>query len=126
MTCFTDIGGAYYTKPIAWAYSNGIVSGVTSTTFVPNRVVTRQEAIAILYKFCVDSSMASAQSSAVLNDFADLGQVANYARDAFSWAVSNGMVSGSSANGKVYLSPNTSLYRAQAAVLLQQMMEEIL
>ena len=126
MTCFTDIGGAYYTKPVAWAYSNGIVSGVTSTTFVPNRIVTRQEAIAILYKFCVDSSMASAQSSAVLNDFADLGQVANYARDAFSWAVSNGMVSGSSANGKVYLSPNTSLYRAQAAVLLQQMMEEIL
>ena len=126
MACFTDIGGAYYTKAVAWAYSNGIVSGVTSTTFVPNRVVTRQEAIAILYKFCVDSSMASAQSSAVLNDFADLGQVANYARDAFSWAVSNGMVSGSSANGKVYLSPNTSLYRAQAAVLLQQMMEEIL
>ena len=126
MACFTDIGGAYYTKPVAWAYSNGIVSGVTSTTFVPNRIVTRQEAIAILYKFCVDSSMASAQSSAVLNDFADLGQVANYARDAFSWAVSNGMVSGSSANGKVYLSPNTSLYRAQAAVLLQQMMEEIL
>ena len=126
MACFTDIGGAYYTKAVAWAYSNGIVSGVTSTTFVPNRIVTRQEAIAILYKFCVDSSMASAQSSAVLNDFADLGQVANYARDAFSWAVSNGMVSGSSANGKVYLSPNTSLYRAQAAVLLQQMMEEIL
>ena len=126
MACFTDIGGAYYTKPVAWAYSNGIVSGVTSTTFVPNRIVTRQEAIAILYKFCVDSSMASAQSSEVLNDFADLGQVANYARDAFSWAVSNGMVSGSSANGKVYLSPNTSLYRAQAAVLLQQMMEEIL
>lgn len=126
MACFTDIGGAYYTKPVAWAYSNGIVSGVTPTTFVPNRVVTRQEAIAILYKFCVDSSMASAQSSAVLNDFADLGQVASYARDAFSWAVSNGMVSGSSANGKVYLSPNTSLYRAQAAVLLQQMMEEIL
>ena len=126
MACFTDIAGAYYTKPVAWAYSNGIVSGVTATTFVPNRVVTRQEAVAILYKFCVDGGVAGTKSAADLSAFADRAQVAGYATEAFSWAVSTGLVTGSASGGKIYLSPNTSLYRAQAAVLLQHLVEEIL
>ena len=126
MACFTDIAGAYYTKPVAWAHSNGIVSGVTPTTFVPNRIVTRQEAVAILYKFCVDGGAAGAKSAADLSAFADRAQVAGFATEAFSWAVATGLVTGSSSGGKVYLSPNTSLYRAQAAVLLQHLVEEIL
>ena len=126
MDCFTDIGGAYYTKAVAWAYNNGIVSGVTATTFVPNRIVTRQEAVAILYKYCVNGHMAGSKSASDLSAFADRGQVASYARDAFGWAVSNGLVAGSVSGGKVYLSPNTNLYRAQAAVMLQHIMEDIL
>ena len=126
MGCFTDIGGAYYTKPVAWAYSNGIVSGVTATTFVPNRIVTRQEAVAILYKYCVTGNMAGAKSASDLSGFADRAQVASYAKDAFGWAVSNGLVAGSASGGKVYLNPNTNLYRAQAAIMLQHMMEDIL
>ena len=126
MDCFDDIGGAYYTKPVAWAYSNGIVSGVTPNTFVPNRTVTRQEAVAILYKFCVDSDQVSSHSDAVLSGFADRAQVANYAVNAFNWAVSNGLVSGSAAGNKVYLNPNAPLYRAQAAIMLQHCVEDIL
>ena len=126
MTCFTDIGGAYYTKAVAWAYNNGIVSGVTPTTFVPNRIVTRQEAVAILYKYCVNGHLASSKSASDLSAFADRAQVASYAKDAFGWAVSNGLVSGSASGGKVYLNPNTNLYRAQAAIMLQHIMEDIL
>ena len=126
MTCFTDIGGAYYTKAVAWAYNNGIVSGVTPTTFVPNRIVTRQEAVAILYKYSVNGHLASSKSASDLSAFADRAQVASYAKDAFGWAVSNGLVSGSASGGKVYLNPNTNLYRAQAAIMLQHIMEDIL
>ena len=126
LDCFSDIGGAYYTKPVAWAYSSGIVSGVTATTFVPNRIVTRQEAVAILYKYCMNGQKASVKSGADLSGFADRAQVAPYAQDAFSWAISTGLMTGSSANGKIYLNPNNSLYRAQAAVILQHMVEDIL
>ena len=126
MTCFTDIGGAYYTKAVAWAYNNGIVSGVTPTTFVPNRIVTRQEAVAILYKYSVNGHLASSKSASDLSAFADRAQVASYAKDAFGWAVSNGLVSGSASGGKVYLNPNTNLYRAQSAIMLQHIMEDIL
>mgnify|MGYP003308979747 CR=1 FL=1 len=126
MACFDDIGGAYYTKAVAWAYSNGIVSGISKNTFAPNRTVTRQEAVAIFYKFCVDTSVASAHPSAELNGFADRAQVAPYATEAFSWAVATGLVAGSSEGNKLYLNPNTPLIRAQAAILLQHCVEEIL
>ena len=124
--CFDDIAGAYYTDAVAWAYSNDIVKGVTATTFAPNRVVTRQEAITIFYRYCVDSTMARAESGSALKGFADLGQVSGYATDAFNWAVATGLVVGSVTDGKTYLNPTNSLTRAQAAALLQRCVEDIM
>ena len=124
--CFEDIAGAYYTDAVAWAYSNDIVKGVTATTFAPNRVVTRQEAVTIFYRYCVDSNMARAESGSALKGFADLGQVSGYATDAFNWAVATGLVVGSVSGGETYLNPTNSLTRAQAAALLQRCVEDIM
>ena len=124
--CFDDIAGAYYTDAVAWAYSNGIVSGVTANSFAPNRTVTRQETVAILYKFCVDGGAAGARSTANLKGFADEAQVAGYAKEAFSWAVANGIMAGSASGNQVFLNPNASLYRAHAAAMLQHCVEDIL
>ena len=124
--CFEDIAGAYYTKPVAWAYSNGIVSGVSATRFDPNRIVTRQEAIAIFYRYCVGQNGVNAQSGMELDSFADQADVAGYAQNAFTWAVATGLVVGSEGAGGVYLNPTTSLNRASAAVLLQRCVEDIL
>ena len=124
--CFDDIAGAYYTDAVAWAYSNDIVKGVTATTFAPNRVVTRQEAVTIFYRYCVDTNMARAESGSALKGFADLGQVSGYATDAFNWAVATGLVIGSVSGGETYLNPKTNLTRAQAAVLLQRCVEDIM
>ena len=124
--CFEDIAGAYYTKPVAWAYSNGIVSGVSATRFDPNRIVTRQEAIAIFYRYCVGQNGVNAQSGMELDSFADQADVAGYAQNAFTWAVATGLVVGSEGAGGVYLNPTTNLNRASAAVLLQRCVEDIL
>ena len=124
--CFEDIAGAYYTKPVAWAYSNGIVSGVSATRFDPNRIVTRQEAIAIFYRYCVGQNGVNAQSGMELDSFADQADVAGYAQNAFTWAVATGLVVGSEGAGGVYLNPTTSLNRASAAVLLQRCVEDIM
>ena len=49
---FTDVPpAAYYAQPIAWAAWNGIVNGITSTTFAPDRNVTREQMAAILYRY---------------------------------------------------------------------------
>ena len=124
--CFDDIAGSYYTDAVAWAYSNGIVSGVSATRFDPNRIVTRQEAIAIFYRYCVGQNGVNAQSGMELDSFADQADVAGYAQNAFTWAVATGLVVGSEGAGGVYLNPTTNLNRASAAVLLQRCVEDIM
>ena len=124
--CFDDIAGAYYTDAVAWAYSNGIVNGVSATKFDPNRIVTRQEAVTIFYRYCVGYNMLGAESGLVLDGFVDRSNVAGYAADAFVWAVATGLVEGSVQSDGHYLNPTGSLNRAQAAVLLERCVEDIM
>lgn len=124
--CFDDIAGAYYTDAVAWAYHNGIVNGVSTTKFEPNRIVTRQEAVTIFYRYCVGENLTGVDLSAELEAFEDRDSVAGFAVDAFAWAVSTGFVEGSATATGFTLNPADSLNRAQAAVLLQRCVEDIL
>ena len=124
--CFDDIAGSYYTDAVAWAYANGIVNGVSDTKFDPNRIVTRQEAVTIFYRYCVDYNLMSIESGLELDGFADQGSVAGFATDAFAWAVSTGLVEGSVDASGIYLNPVNNLNRAQAAVLLQRCVEDVM
>ena len=124
--CFEDISGAYYTDAVAWAHSNGIVSGVSATHFAPDRIVTRQEAVTIFYRYCVGQNTMNAQSGLELDGFADEADVAGYAENAFTWAVATGLVAGSEGAGGFYLNPTANLNRASAAVLLQRCVEDIM
>lgn len=124
--CFDDIAGAYYTDAVAWAYSNGIVNGVSATSFAPDRIVTRQEAVTIFYRYCVDYNLLGADSAMELDGFADREDVASFATDAFTWAVSTGLIEGAENGGSFYLNPTSSLNRAQAAVLLQRCVEDVM
>ncbi len=124
--CFTDIADAYYTDAVAWAYSNGIVNGVSDTEFDPNRIVTRQEAVTIFYRYCVDYNLMDLECGVELEGFEDQAEVADFAADAFGWAVSVGLVEGSEQEDGSYLNPAANLNRAQAAVLLQRCAEDIM
>lgn len=48
---FTDVGDAWYTDNIHFAYSQGLVNGTSSTTFSPNDRVTRGMFITILGRY---------------------------------------------------------------------------
>ena len=49
---FTDlVPGAYYEDAVLWAYENGIVSGITETTFGPEVGCTRAQFVALLYRY---------------------------------------------------------------------------
>ena len=124
--CFNDIGGSYYTDAVAWAYANGIVNGVTANSFAPDRIVTRQEAVTIFYRYCVDYSLMDVDAASRLSGFADREHVAGFATDAFNWAVATGLVEGSQTNEGFCLNPTGSLNRAQAAILLQRCVEDIM
>ena len=48
---FTDVGDAWYTDNIHFAYSQGLVNGTSATTFSPNDCVTRGMFITILGRY---------------------------------------------------------------------------
>ncbi len=51
-TKFTDVpSGRYYTGYVAWAVNNGFVNGTSSTTFSPDKAVTRQQFAVIVYRY---------------------------------------------------------------------------
>ena len=49
---FADlVSGAYYYKAVKWAAQQGIVSGVSETSFAPNQACTRGQAVTLLYRY---------------------------------------------------------------------------
>ena len=54
-TPFTDVkAGAYYEKPVLWAYTNDITTGTSATTFRPNSSCTRGQAVTFIYRVCAE------------------------------------------------------------------------
>ena len=119
---FTDVrSGAYYEKAVIWAAANGIVTGTDSTSFSPDAKVTREQLVAILYRYAQYRKLDT-DASAKLNSFTDADSVSAYASEALGWAVSEGLING--ASGK--LMPKGDATRAQVAAILHRFVKNVL
>lgn len=116
-TNFTDLNvGDYYYSAVVWANVNGIVNGVSDTAFAPNNPVTRQQIAAILYRYAkVMGNLTQIQGS--LEGYEDKASVDPYALEPMTWAVGEGIISGTTATT---LSPQSQATRAQVAVMLHR------
>ena len=103
---------------IVWAGEKGIISGYSNGKFGPYDSLTREQMVTILY----NAAGRPATSTAALAQFSDRGQVADYAVNAFAWAISNHVVSGTS---NTTLSPQGTATRAQMAVILTRYLEDV-
>ena len=114
---FTDVDPElYYAQPIAWAAWNGIVKGITETTFSPEDPVTRQQMAAILYRYAAWKKWDVSQQGNLFQ-FADWEQIQEYARTPLAWASAAGLIQGKENN---ILDPAGTATRAQVATLLQR------
>lgn len=125
---FSDVRDSeYYADAVTWARENGIVTGINENEFQPNSDLTRQQAVAIFYRYCVTYKKADGSNLASLDAFPDASSVAAYAVTAMRWAVSNRLITGSATtSGKTILDPKGTLSRSQCATLIQRCQEEIL
>ena len=123
---FDDIADMYYTDAVAWAKANGIVNGVGERTFDPDRNVSRQDAVSILYRFCVEYRGISGEDSKELTDFLDAVEVADYAEYPMRWAVAVGLINGTTTNDGLCLNPLHNLSRCENAAILMRFVKEIL
>ena len=107
-TSFSDVGAnEYYSKAVAWAVENGITSGTGSGRFDPNGVCTRAQVVTFLYRALNGRSYGG-------TGFTDVPSGAYYA-NAVTWAVNNGVTTGTSATS---FSPNANCTRAQVVTFL--------
>ena len=113
---FSDVAaGTWYTNAVIWAAENGIVNGVTATTFAPNNNITREQLATILYRYHGGLKPLNNNLSA----FKDREAISSYARDAMNWAVGKGILNGSDG----LLMPSSSATRVQTAAMLTRYLE---
>lgn len=109
---FSDVeANRYYTEAVIWAAENGVVTGFTDGTFRPNKDVTREEMVTIIYRYAEGAPVEEDHLSA----FSDGASVSNFAKDAMNWAVANDIVHGV---GNNTLDPKGTATRAQFANIL--------
>ena len=118
---FTDVKpGTWYYNAVAWGYDKDIVAGMTSTTFAPDGLITREQMAVLLYGYTEKYAPAYLGGAASLNSFPDAASVSNWAYAAMSWAVGNGLISGIASNGADYLAPSGGATRAQIAAIMMR------
>lgn len=108
LSIFSDIAsGSYYAKAVAWAIENGITNGTTNTTFSPDAICSRAQAVTFL------SRALNAQASGT-SQFRDVSADSYYA-NAVAWAVTNGVTNGI---GNGLFGPDNSCTRSQIVAFL--------
>ncbi|MCD8391072.1 MAG: S-layer homology domain-containing protein, partial [Firmicutes bacterium] len=98
----------WYHEYIDYALENGLMNGISDTTFEPNTATTRGMIVTILYRLEGEPTANSA------SDFTDVVSGAWYA-DAVAWAAENGIVNGYD-NGK--FGADDTITREQTAAIL--------
>ena len=116
---FGDVpDGSYYENAVGWAVHSEIVNGITETEFAPDDTITREQMAAVIYRYMkykgMDVSVGEEKSISAYDDFAN---ISDYAIDAFEYACSKGIISGTS---PTTLAPGESATRAQMAAIFQR------
>ena len=107
---FIDLpAGSYYEDAVIWAVDKGITTGTSATTFNPNGICTRAQAVTFLWR----AAGSPAAKSAVM-PFTDV-KAGSYYYDAVLWAVENGITKGTS---DTTFSPDATCSRAQIVTFL--------
>ena len=117
---FTDAGGSWYTDAVIWAYHAGVVAGVSATQFAPNEALTREPMVTMLYAYAGRDEQLYGSDGA-LASYQDQASVSDWAREAMAWAVSTGVITGTSTTT---LAPQKIGTRAEVATVLMQFCEQ--
>ncbi|MBR3990930.1 MAG: S-layer homology domain-containing protein, partial [Clostridia bacterium] len=114
---FTDVrAGKYYSDAVIWAKDEGVVNGITETTFEPDGKITREQLATMLSRFS-ERCPVSVPERADLSGYPDADKIHSYAKDALGWANEANLIKGMS-DGT--LSPRGNATREQFAAILKR------
>lgn len=110
---FTDISGHWAYEGIKYCYDNGLMNGMTPTTFGPELTTTRAMVVTVLYR------MNSEPVGGLTNPFKDV-EFEDWYGPAIVWAAARGIVNGVT---KDTFDPNGNITREQLAAILYRYAE---
>ncbi len=114
--------GKYYSKAVSWARQNGIIMGISETEFGPERNITREQLVTMLYRYAIYRGYDVAIGEE-LSRFKDSSLISDYALSSMQWAVGKGLIQGK--EGMV-LAPSDNATRAETAAILQRFIEDMI
>jgi hypothetical protein len=118
---FFDAGNTYYTGYLAAAKRLGITEGVGDNKYAPNKEITRQEMVALLYNALkLLGEQPAGNEGKALTDFSDAGNIAPWAKAAMKVFVEAGIMGGSDNR----LTPEATTNRAQMAQILYNLLSK--
>lgn len=122
---FTDTGGeiAEFRAAIAWGYDRGYINGVSEDRFEPSGLLTREQAMKILFYFAGGDPGDGPELYDVFDrGYADSAEISSWAREPMYWGVYNGIIAGV---GDGLLAPQDTATRAQLAKILIVYMDDV-
>ena len=118
---FKDVkNGEWYTEPVIWASSTGVVNGYENGNFGPADNITREQMAVMMHNY---AKYKGYDTSAIadINEYSDAGQVSSYATEAMKWAVGSGIISGK--EGGARLDPLGNASRAECAAIIMRFVQ---
>ena len=120
---FSDVNSSkWYSDPINWCASNGIVAGMGDGSFSPDSAVTREQ-LATMLKSYAQYKGKDTSANGDLSQFSDAEYISSWAFDNVGWAVGNGIISG---KGNGIIDPTGTATRAEAATMFTTFCRNIL
>ncbi|MBQ4544787.1 MAG: S-layer homology domain-containing protein, partial [Oscillospiraceae bacterium] len=122
---FADVQSSdYFASELAIARNTGIVGGIGDNKYAPRNTITRQDMMVIVYRALSSTLVGEGLRALPLTDeasYPDFDSVADYAKDAVSFLISQGLVNGK--NGKI--DPAAYTTRAEVAVLIKRILDYV-
>ena len=120
---FTDMkADAYYAPYVNWAAQNGIVEGVTATTFAPDTNINREQMAVIMANYAKKLGYDLPKTLQAVT-FADNAQISSWAKNAVRTMQQAGILSGK--NGDKF-DPKGTATRAEVATVLRRFVEIVI
>ena len=120
---FTDVkADAYYAPYVNWAAQNGIVEGVTSTTFAPDTNINREQMAVIMKNYAAKLGYDLPQTLKAVT-FADNTQISSWAKNAVKSMQQAGILAGKNGNK---FDPKGIATRAEVATVLRRFVEIVI
>ena len=120
---FTGVkADAYYAPYVNWAAQNGIVEGVTATTFAPDTNINREQMAVIMANYAKKLGYDLPKTLQAVT-FADNAQISSWAKNAVRTMQQAGILSGKNGNK---FDPKGTATRAEVATVLRRFVEIVI